>query len=74
MQCKHWNRQQVGVSVVRELYGVMNVEHAEAGIIVTGGSFTAGAEAVAEGKGIDLVNGRKLETLLSYARGQAAPG
>ncbi len=34
------------------------------------GTFTRGAEAFAEGKRIDLINGRKLETFLSYARGE----
>ena len=71
VQCKHWNRQQVGVSIVRELYGVMNAELADAGIIVTGGSFTADAEAFARGKGIELINGAKLAKLLSHARGEA---
>lgn len=69
VQCKHWNRQMVGVSVVRELYGVMNAEHAEAGIIVTSGTFSEDAEAFARGKPIELVNGRALEALLAHAHG-----
>lgn len=72
VQCKHWNRQQVGVAIVRELYGVMNAELAEAGVIVTGGTFTADAEAFARGKSIELVNGAKLEQFLSYARGDTS--
>lgn len=70
VQCKHWNRQQVGPGVVRDLYGVMNDEAAEAGIIVTGGAFTEDAQAFARGKTIELVDGPKLEKLLSYARGE----
>lgn len=73
VQCKHWNRQQVGVSIVRELYGVINHEHADAGVIVTGGMFTADGVAFAKGKPIELVNGEKLLELLSYARGPVAP-
>lgn len=68
VQCKHWNRQQVGVGVVRELYGVMNAEVAEAGIIVTGGAFSEDARAFAHDRQIELVDGPKLQTLLGYVR------
>lgn len=68
VQCKHWDRRQVGVGVVRELYGVMNSEAVEAGIIVTSGSFTADASAFARNKPIELVDGAGLRKLLSYAR------
>lgn len=68
VQCKHWNRRQVGVGVVRELYGVMNAEAVEAGAIVTAGSFTADAQAFGRGKAIELVDGAALRQLLSYAR------
>ena len=72
VQCKHWKSWKVGVGVVRELYGVMNSEAAERGAIVTSGTFTGDAEAFARGKEIDLVDGAKLRTLLSYARGDEA--
>ncbi len=39
VQCKHWNSQQVGVSVVRELYGVMTKDKADSGIVVCSGVF-----------------------------------
>jgi restriction system protein len=72
VQCKHWKRRQVGVAIVRELYGVMDHELADAGIIVTSGTFTLDAEEFARGKNIELLNGQRLETLLSYARGEAS--
>jgi restriction system protein len=72
VQCKHWNRQQVGVPIVRELFGVMDHELADAGIIVTGGAFTAEAEAFARGKSIELLNGAKLAALLNDARGEVS--
>jgi restriction system protein len=69
VQCKQWNRQTVGVSVVRELYGVMIAENAKAAIIVTSGVFSEEAVAFAKGKPIELVNGRALEKLLALAHG-----
>ena len=44
VQCKQWRVQQVGVAVVRELYGVMAAEHAADGYVVTSGSFTRDAK------------------------------
>lgn len=40
VQCKHWKSQKVGVSTVRELYGVMAAEGAAAGIVVCTGKYT----------------------------------
>lgn len=64
VQCKQWKTRQVGVSVVRELYGVMAAERAVGGFVVASGDFTPDAEAFAEGRSIELVDARKLRRLI----------
>ncbi len=64
VQCKRWRERQVGVNVVRELYGVMVAEGAVRGIIVSSGTFTPDAVSFASGKSLTLVDGPALETLV----------
>ena len=64
VQCKQWKAQTVGVTVVRELYGVMTDQNAKGGYLVTSGRFTAEATAFARGKPIELVDGPALHTLI----------
>ncbi len=64
VQCKRWKNVQVGVSPVRELYGVMTAERADACIFVSSGTYTADARAFADGKPIQLIEGEKLVILL----------
>jgi restriction system protein len=64
VQCKQWRAQKVGVTTVRELYGVMAGEGAPKGVVVTSGHFTKEAEAFAYGKAVMLIDGAKLEPLL----------
>ncbi|MEM8561490.1 MAG: restriction endonuclease [Pseudomonadota bacterium] len=64
VQCKHWKRQKIGVSVVRELYGVMAAEAASGGSIVCTGLFTQDAHHFAGDKQIDLVDGGQLESMV----------
>jgi restriction system protein len=71
VQCKQWRAQQVGVSIVRELYGVMAAEHAAGGYVVTSGRFTKDAIEFAKGRNIELVNGSQLDSLL--AKGSKGP-
>lgn len=65
VQCKHWRTRQVGVAVVRELYGVMAAEAAVGGFVVTSGSFTPDAADFAQGRGIKLLPAEKLLSLVS---------
>ena len=65
VQCKHWKAQAVGVSVVRELFGVMSAERAVGGFVVASGSFTSEAAKFAEGRSIILINAN---TLISVIR------
>lgn len=64
VQCKQWKTTQVGVAVVRELYGVMAAEGAVGGFVVASGSFTPDAKAFAQGRSIELVDARKLRRLI----------
>lgn len=68
VQCKQWKATQVGVQVVRELFGVMAARGAAHGFVVTSGSFTADARSFADGRNIKLVDGPKLFGLIQQAR------
>ena len=69
VQCKHWRASKVSVNVVRELFGVMMAEGAAGGVVVASGRFTRDAEAFAQGKNIQLLDG---DTILKH-RPQAPP-
>lgn len=60
IQCKQWKSSKVGVSVVREMYGVMLHEKASEVFILTCGSFTKEAKLFAKGKPIYLIHGFKV--------------
>ena len=64
VQCKQWRAQQVGVTVIRELYGVIAAENAAGGYVVTSGRFTKDAMEFAAGRNIELIDGKRLNTLL----------
>jgi len=64
VQCKHWRREQVGVTVVRELNGVMAAADAQGGFVVTGGQFTREAREFAKGTQIELLDGEAMGKLI----------
>lgn len=64
VQCKHWKTKRVGVTVIRELYGVMVSSGVAGGYVVTSGDFTEEAERFSEGKPLKLINGEGLAKLL----------
>lgn len=64
VQCKQWKAFKVGVEVVRELYGVMAAKGAVSGYVVTSGVYTNEAEAFAEGRNIELIDGNKLTQMI----------
>jgi restriction system protein len=68
VQCKHWRKDQVGVTVVRELNGVMAAMDAHGGYVVTGGQFTREAREFAKGTQIELMDGEALEKLIGCVR------
>jgi len=64
VQCKNWRSSKVGVSTVRELFGVVTAEGATEGIVVCSGQFTNDAVEFAKGKPITLVDGAALSCLI----------
>jgi len=64
VQCKHWRKDQVGVTVVRELNGVMAAADAQGGFVVTSGQFTREAQEFAKGTQIELLDGEALGKLI----------
>lgn len=73
IQCKQWRATQVGVSVVRELFGVMAARGATGAFVVSIGAFSKDAEAFAEGRNIELVDANRLLRAASPAPTEAAP-
>lgn len=65
VQCKHWKSQKVGVSVVREMLGLITAENAHRGLVVTSGTFTEEALRFAQSQPIDLIGGGELYELIS---------
>lgn len=64
VQCKHWRARSVPVGTIRELFGVIAARGAAGGFVVSSGSFTRDAKEFAEGRNIELIDGRKLASLL----------
>ena len=69
VQCKHWRSRDVGVAVVRELYGVVTAQKASGGAIATGGRFTAEAVRFARQVNIELIDGAVLRAEARSGRG-----
>jgi restriction system protein len=65
VQCKQWKAFSVGVTVIRELYGVMTAKGAAGGFVVTSGVFTDEARSFADGIKIDLIDGAELKRIIN---------
>lgn len=74
VQCKQWKAFKVGVTTVRELYGVMAARGAAGGFVVTSGQFTADAQDFAAGRNITLIDGPALRALIGGVKPVPAPG
>ena len=72
VQCKQWRARSVGVVPVRELYGVMAAQRVAGGFVVTPGEFTQEARKFAEGREIQLINGKALQSGVRAQAGIAA--
>lgn len=68
VQCKHGKTYKVGVSVVRELFGLMAAKGASGGFVVTSGRFTQEARDFAAGRNIRLVDGEALFAFIQSVR------
>lgn len=64
VQCKQWKAYKVGVTTIRELYGVMAAEDAADGFVVTSGVFTQEAKSFAKGRNINLIGGSELSAMI----------
>jgi Restriction endonuclease len=68
VQCKQWKRQQVGVSVVREMCGLLAHHSADAVNIVRVSGYTPDAARFALGKPIELISGERLLYMIQTAQ------
>ena len=73
VQCKRWADASVGVSVVRELYGVICARGAAGGYVVCAGRFTPQASRFALDQGIVLIGAAELSSALRARRARSAP-
>jgi restriction system protein len=64
VQCKQWRALKVGVTIVRELYGVMAARGAAGSFVVTSGTFTQEAREFAAGRNIELIDGHRLFAMI----------
>jgi restriction system protein len=71
VQCKCWRTWSVGVTKVREMFGILHHEGAHEAIIVTTGDFTEAARDFAKGKPIALVDGQALWDLVCSVKTSA---
>lgn len=71
VQCKQWKAFKVGVTVVRELYGVMAAKGVASGIVVTSGTFTQDAIEFSAGRNVRLIAGDELHGWIREARAAA---
>lgn len=68
VQCKRWKNEAVGVSTVREMFGVLHHRKADEAVILTTSSFTLDAREFAKGKPIGLVDGPTLWRMVNKVR------
>lgn len=64
VQCKQWKAQKVGVSVVREMFGVLTASNADKIIVICSGKFTQQAIDFASDKPVTLIDGNELLSLI----------
>jgi restriction system protein len=65
VQAKHWRSQRVGVTLVRELYGVQRAMQAEHSMFVAVGTYTPDAAAFAAQVAMTLVDGDELLRIIA---------
>ncbi|MBB4868106.1 restriction system protein [Pseudomonas nitritireducens] len=65
VQCKQWRAIKVGVTVIREFFGVMAAQGASGGFVVTSGTYTEDAKEFAKGRNIQLVDGTLVKRWLA---------
>ncbi|MEP4891933.1 MAG: DUF2034 domain-containing protein [Aliiglaciecola sp.] len=73
VQCKHWRSSKVGVSIVREMFGVLTASKAQSVYLVTSGEFTNEAIKFANNLPITLINGHALLALINEIKTPVSP-
>ena len=63
IQCKRHSNP-ISEPTLRDLYGVVSVEDANKGILITTSNFTSNAKQFARGKRLELIDGHQLQDLL----------
>jgi restriction endonuclease Mrr len=72
LQCKYWKTRKLAEMPVRELYGMMAAHSANAGILITSGSFTLEASRFAGYGRIQLIDGPRLLAMLREGAARGA--
>lgn len=73
VQCKQWRYKNVGVAVIREMFGVMTAESAAKVVIICCGGFTRDAISFAEGKPVELIAGTELLSIVKDIQKKSNP-
>lgn len=73
LQCKYWKTRKLAEMPVRELYGMMAAQNANAGILITSGTFTLEASRFAGYGHIQLIDGPRLLSLLRESEAAQKP-
>jgi restriction system protein len=73
VQCKQWRSKNVGVAVIREMFGVMTAESASKVVIICCGGFTRDATSFAENKPIELIGGAELLSIVKEIQNNSTP-
>jgi restriction system protein len=72
VECKQWRKQQVGVTVVRELCLAIQAARASGGYLLTGGEFTRETRELARSARIELIDGQSIVDWLRSPKSAAA--
>lgn len=64
LQCKQWKAQKVGVSVIREMFGILTASNANHVVVICSGKYTQQAIDFATDKPIELLDGNALVSLI----------
>lgn len=65
VQCKRWRSRPIGVSIVREMWGLVHHHRATGAKVVTVGRFTTAAKTFVRGKELELLGGQDLVDLIA---------
>jgi restriction system protein len=71
VQCKQWRKSKVGVSIVREMFGVLKASSAKSVYVVSSGHFTKEAINFAANQPVTLTDGNELIALISEVQATA---